>query len=96
MKANVMKLSMLACCAMMALPIGIYVAAGGTPSDAIGNLAIFAPLLLCTGAHFLMFKLMGKSCHGARTQKSIAPVPVIERSTVIPAIGTRVGVAVQN
>lgn len=84
-----MKLGMFACCIVMFLPIVAYFAAGGASASATGNLAAFAPLLLCVGAHVLMFKLMGKSCHGGKekTEPEAVPETVVERPTDIPAIG---------
>lgn len=60
-----MKFGMMACCVVMVLPIVFYLVAGGTLAGLTSNLAVWAPLLLCAGAHLLMFKLMGKSCHGS-------------------------------
>jgi len=61
---TLMKYGMWACCAVMLLPVVWYFAAGGTYGGLTGKIAAFAPLLLCVGAHLLMFTLMGKSCHG--------------------------------
>lgn len=60
---KLMKYGMWACCAVMLLPIIAYVAAGRT-SGVSGSLITFAPLLLCVGAHLVMHRYMGKSCHG--------------------------------
>lgn len=60
---KLMKYGMWACCAVMLLPVVAYLVAGGASSGA-GGLATFAPLLLCVGAHVLMHRFMGKSCHG--------------------------------
>ncbi len=81
-----MKFGMLACCVVMFLPIVIYFAAGGTLAGVTGNLAAFAPLLLCVGAHVLMFKLMGKSCHG--NSKDANTKPIVDRPTDIPSVGS--------
>lgn len=59
-----MHIAMMACCAVMLLPVAGYFLAGGGLSGLGGNLFVFAPLLLCLGAHFFMHKVMGKSCHG--------------------------------
>ena len=61
---TLMKYGMWVCCAVMLLPVVWYFAAGGTYGGLSGKIAAFAPLFLCVGAHLLMFKLMGKSCHG--------------------------------
>ena len=59
-----MKYGMWACCAVMLLPVVWYFSAGGADSGLTQKIVAFAPILLCVGAHFLMFKMMGKSCHG--------------------------------
>ena len=59
-----MKYGMWACCAVMLLPVVWYFAAGGADGGLTRKIAAFAPILLCVGAHFVMFKMMGKSCHG--------------------------------
>ncbi|MSU88476.1 DUF2933 domain-containing protein [Rhodobacteraceae bacterium 2CG4] len=60
---RLMKYGMWACCAVMLLPIIAYLAAGRV-SGAADSLIAFAPLLLCVGAHLVMHRFMGKSCHG--------------------------------
>ena len=67
-----MKYGMWACCALMLLPVVGYFLAGGADGSLTGKIAAFAPLLLCVGAHFVMFKMMGKSCHGASDNASTA------------------------
>lgn len=56
-----MKLGMLACCAVMLVPLGGFLVAGGTLGGVAvaGNLGLLAPLALCLGAH----GMMGSSCH---------------------------------
>jgi hypothetical protein len=47
-------------------------------------LGLFAPLILCLGAHFFMHKAMGKSCHSNKseserpkaTDAAVGPNPV--------------------
>lgn len=58
-----MHLAMLACCVVMFIPIVGFFLAGGAFGGAGYNLFTFAPLLLCVGVHFVMHKVMGKSCH---------------------------------
>ena len=60
-----MKYGMWACCALMLLPVVWYFGAGGADGGLRQKIVAFTPILLCVGAHFLMFKMMGKSCHGA-------------------------------
>ncbi|MHC4434199.1 MAG: DUF2933 domain-containing protein [Planctomycetota bacterium] len=69
---NLMKYGMWACCAVMLLPVAAYLAAGGLSAGAMNSIATFAPLLLCVGAHFVMHRFMGKSCHGASKDKGAA------------------------
>ena len=61
---TLMKYGMWACCAIMLLPVVWYFATGGADGGLRQKIVAFAPILLCVGAHFLMFKMMGKSCHG--------------------------------
>ena len=61
---RLMKYGMWACCAIMLAPIVLYLAAGGLTSDMTSNAILFAPLVVCLGAHFVMHRVMGKSCHG--------------------------------
>ncbi|WP_238367857.1 DUF2933 domain-containing protein [Mesobacterium pallidum] len=67
-----MHYGMMACCAVMLLPIVGYLIAGGSLAGLWGNAAAFAPLLLCVGAHFVMHKAMGKSCNDRRTAAETA------------------------
>lgn len=60
---KLMKYGMWACCAVMLLPIIAFLVAGRA-SGVSDNLITFAPLLLCVGAHLVMHRSMGKSCHG--------------------------------
>ncbi len=57
---------MMACCAVMLFPVAAFLLAGGTIAGMWSNLGLFAPIALCIGAHVLMFKMMGKSCHGSK------------------------------
>lgn len=72
---KIMNIAMMACCVVMLLPIAGYFLAGGTLNGASANLAAFAPLLLCVGAHFVMHKMTGKSCHGHEKQADADPAP---------------------
>ncbi|MGR3512318.1 MAG: DUF2933 domain-containing protein [Paracoccaceae bacterium] len=92
-----MKFGMMACCVVMVLPIVFYLVAGGTLAGLTSNLAVWAPLILCAGAHLLMFKLMGKSCHGSEQKSEMEEQQgtVVERPTDIPSTGTRARVAVK-
>ena len=59
---KLVKYGMWACCAVMVLPIIAYLAAGRA-SGVTDSLITFAPLLLCVGAHLVMHRYTGKSCH---------------------------------
>ncbi len=61
---------MMICCAVMLLPVGAFFIAGGTIVGLWTNVALFAPIALCLGAHVLMFKLMGKSCHRPQSEET--------------------------
>lgn len=60
---KIMKYGMWACCAVMLLPLGAFLVSGGASGGA-GGLATLAPIVLCVGAHLVMHRFMGKSCHG--------------------------------
>ena len=61
-----MHIAMMACCAVMLLPVaGLFLSQGGV------SIASLAPLLLCVGAHLMMHKFLGKNCHTeSRTEKT--------------------------
>ena len=87
-----MKLGTMACCVVMLVPIGAVVLGGGTVASMGGAVTAFAPLLLCLGAHLLMFKLMGTSCHGAPKSHArklhVGPTAeAIPVRTGVPAVG---------
>lgn len=88
-KDRLMHYGMMACCVVMLVPIVGFLLAGGTMSGLWSNAAVFAPLLLCVGAHLLMFKVMGKSCHSTKAKDSVeempetvpSAIPVVARNT---------------
>ena len=65
----VIKYAMWACCAVMLLPIAAFVMAGGLSDGLSSGLYVFAPLFLCLGAHVIMHRMMGKSCHETASEK---------------------------
>ncbi|MCA0871407.1 DUF2933 domain-containing protein [Seohaeicola saemankumensis] len=89
-------LAMLACCAVMVMPIAVVVFSGaGFGLDSL-SLSTLAPLLLCVGGHVVLHKMMGKGCHGDKTtteapdfskEELRATVPVAEMH--VPAIKRR-------
>lgn len=60
---KLMHWGMMACCVVMLLPIGAYFIAGSATPGVWANFGAFTPLLLCIGAHLVVHKFMGKSCH---------------------------------
>lgn len=60
--------AMMACCALMLVPLAYFVLSGGVLRLDATGLSTLAPIVLCVGAHLLMFKFMGKSCHGTDDQ----------------------------
>lgn len=88
-----MKLATMACCVVMLVPIGAVFLGGGTVASVGSAVMAFAPLLLCLGAHLLMFKLMGTSCHGSRESDAREPhagpsAEAIPVRTGVPAVGS--------
>ena len=81
---KIMKWGMMACCIAMITPIALYLIAGGTVGGLSDSLGLFAPLILCLGAHFFMHKAMEKSCHSNKseserpkaTDAAVGPNPV--------------------
>ncbi|MFC4732570.1 DUF2933 domain-containing protein [Salipiger abyssi] len=78
---KLMRYGMMACCAVMLIPVGAFFVTGGSVSGLWANAGIFAPLILCAGGHVVMHRMMGKSCHGdgETAPKLIAePIPVAD------------------
>ncbi|SMX49733.1 DUF2933 domain-containing protein [Maliponia aquimaris] len=88
---RLMHYGMMACCALMLLPIAGYFVAGGTLSGLWGNAAAFAPLLLCVGAHLVMHKAVGKSCHSRRTATETAEDSTVETAAKQNVLGRKTG-----
>lgn len=70
---GLMHWGMMACCAVMLLPIAAYFFSGGSILGAFNNIGAFAPLLLCVGAHLVLHRFMGKSCHNEETDVDETP-----------------------
>ena len=68
-QSKVMHYGMMVCCAVMVLPVAAFFLAGGSIAGLGSNFGLFAPIALCIGVHFLMFKMMGKSCHGTKDKQ---------------------------
>ena len=78
MKMSGMKLVMMACCAVMAVPLIMYFAIGGSVTSGGGALGAALPLLACVALHGAMFLFMGKSCHSDnKVADEIDPADVI-------------------
>jgi len=67
--SKLMHYGMMVCCAVMLLPVAAFFVAGGTIAGLWTNVGLFAPIALCVGAHVIMFKMMGKSCHGSKQEQ---------------------------
>lgn len=66
---GLMHARMAICCAVMLLPIGAFLLAGGTIAGLFTNLGLFASIALCVGVHAVMFAVVGNSCHGKAEDK---------------------------
>ncbi len=79
--SKMMHVGMWLCCAVMLLPLLVFFARGGTVSGLQGSFGALIPIVLCLGAHGVMFFFMGKSCHGDRKTSNsdasgVAKIPV--------------------
>lgn len=76
-QAKLMKYGMIACCSIMLLPVAGFFIAGGTIGGLWSNSAAFLPILICVGAHFVMHKVMGKSCHSdKKDDEQVKAIPL--------------------
>lgn len=75
-------MAMWGCCiAMVGGGAFLYFSGGASALGGSGSLSIALPLLACVGMHFVMHRMMGRSCHGTKEEqgdqapeKQIAPV----------------------
>lgn len=58
-------LFMVACCAAMFVGTGIYLAYAPADQSFVETMLVAVPLLGCLAMHFVLHRLMGKSCHGS-------------------------------
>lgn len=58
------KLGMVACCIIMMVPIVLVLLSGASIRAVFSNAGLILPLVLCLGMHFVMHRMMGRSCHG--------------------------------
>lgn len=70
--SKLMHYGMVICCTVMLLPIALFFLAGGSIVGLWANLGLVAPIALCVGIHVVMFKMMGKSCHGSKDKTASA------------------------
>lgn len=84
---GLMRQGMMICCLLMLLPVGLYLVGGGSVSGLFANAGLLLPLAICGGMHFVMHRMMGKSCHGnsKANDKNVKP----DEPAEIPAIITR-------
>ena len=61
----------------MLIPVAGFFLAGGAGAGISQTLTAFAPLLLCVGAHLVMHKVMGKSCHGGEEAKKSSKSAIV-------------------
>lgn len=62
-----MKLGVMACCAVMLVPLGAFLLAGVTLGGHASNLGLPAALALGLGAHVVMHRTMGRPSHDSTT-----------------------------
>ena len=82
-----MRLMMLACCAVMAVPLIGWVAAGGSALGFEGGLAALLPLAGCLALHGAMFLFMGRSCHGSAEEEQDDEIADVPEAAQVPAVG---------
>jgi len=79
------KLAMAACCFIMLAPVGLVLLSGAGIGAVFSNAGLMLPLVLCVGMHFVMHRMMGRSCHGkAETETDVSPEPDDMAATPIP------------
>lgn len=65
-QGTMMKWGMMACCAVMPVPVASFLLAGGTIAGLWTSAGLIAPIAICVGAHLVVHRMMGKSCHRDR------------------------------
>lgn len=70
-KLTLIHFGMMACCAVMLLPVGAFFLAGGSLTGLGSNLSFFAPILLCLGAHLILHRFIGRMCHAAASKAEV-------------------------
>ena len=85
-RGNIMKYGMMACCAVMLVPVAGILLAGGAFGVSGGGLLILAPLALCVGAHFFMHRGTGKTFRENMRPEQDAPARATGSSLQDPAI----------
>jgi len=64
-QSRLMHFGMMVCCAVMLLSLAGFFVAGGSIAGLWSNVSVFAPIVICVGAHLLLLKVMGKSCQNS-------------------------------
>ena len=86
---QLMKWGMAVCCSVMVLPVAAFLVGGDTIAGLWTNASVFAPVDLCVGAHVVMFKMMGKSCHSSKEeqdQESVADASFEDARASVPEV----------
>lgn len=52
----------------MLAPLALYFIQGEMITSLSSTLALFAPLALCAGMHFVLHRSIGRSCHGGTAE----------------------------
>lgn len=60
---------MIACCIPMVAGAGLLLWAMGPDANWAERLGALVPIGICLGAHLVMHKIMGQTCHGQHSQK---------------------------
>lgn len=81
-KSGIARYAMWACCVVMALPIVALLASGGL-SGVFSSAGAFLPLVACLGLHLLMYRMMGRSCHGGENAQPRVPASESEPGLAI-------------
>lgn len=82
------RLGMAACCIIMMVPIALVLLGGASIGAVFSNAGLILPLVLCLGMHFVMHRMMGRSCHGKveEADDQFVDEQLLEGSTDRPVI----------
>lgn len=70
----------------MMVPIALVLLGGASIGAVFSNAGLILPLVLCLGMHFVMHRMMGRSCHSGVEESDDQPVTeqLLEESTDRP------------